>query len=295
MNRMQIDVDEDKPFTPIADAVGISKPPPDRMPAPREDEWDYRQSIGAPKRIPPGFDGKPWECDTCGDTKVLMVKEVVQPFTTRKPFYPCPDCTVEPQLQGVLETMGIPKLYWNQTFDNTDKRRAGFSQGPTLQNAYDHAEEYGSSQKEFSPPWLVLSGDVGVGKTRIACCILRDRWDRRKQKGRFINMVDYLDDLKGEIGGDDNKFAAIVKSAQEAPLLVLDDVGVTKDTDWAKERLYALVNYRYNQHMETIITTNVPLNQLDKRTWDRLMSERDGTAKLIRLEGLQSARSGNSY
>jgi hypothetical protein len=39
----------------------------------------------------------------------------------------------------------------------------------------------------------------------------------------------------------------------------------------------------------------VPLNQLDKRTWDRLMSERDGTAKLIRLEGLQSARSGNSY
>jgi hypothetical protein len=269
--------------------------PPGRVLAPRPEEWDYSKSIGAPKRIPAGFEGKPWDCDTCGDTKVLMVREDVQYFTTRKPFYPCPDCTVSPQVQRVQESMGVPPLYLGQTFANTDKGYIGHAHGPRLGECYTFCYEW-AQRKHDETKWIVLTGDPGCGKSRLGAIILRERYERFGQAGRWMSFVGYLDALKQTFGVEgDHTAATIIKAAQEAPLLIIDDLGVEKSTAWAQERGYALLAYRYDNKLETVVTTNVSIETLQPRLWDRLMHQRDDYSKLWDLSGLPSYRSRNVY
>jgi DNA replication protein DnaC len=59
-----------------------------------------------------------------------------------------------------------------------------------------------------------------------------------------------------------------------APLLILDDLGVQAATPWAKEKLDQLLNYRYTHELPTIITTSTPLDNLDDRIRTRLSSPR---------------------
>jgi DNA replication protein DnaC len=93
----------------------------------------------------------------------------------------------------------------------------------------------------------------------------------------------------------DHTAATIIKAAQEAPLLIIDDLGVEKSTAWAQERGYALLAYRYDNKLETVVTTNVSIETLQPRLWDRLMHQRDDYSKLWDLSGLPSYRSKNMY
>ena len=56
-----------------------------------------------------------------------------------------------------------------------------------------------------------------------------------------------------------------------APLLVLDDLGTESATAWAREKLYQLFNYRYNARLPTVITTAVPVEELDPRLASRML------------------------
>ena len=288
------------PMTPLSDALpgAVSAEPAVRR---KGGTYDTLHSN-------PRFRGEgvaPHECDTCCDVGWLQDRtQLPKPGSYTLPFIPCPTCTGVPKLADVLVKMGMPAKYWDETFDNTNWKWVPFSDPPLDLNnrsrmmaVYHYAQDYARGE-ESTPPWLVMTGDPGCGKTRIACCILRERWETTKKVGMFVNMVDYLDSLKATLDyGEEGKrqFAQIVGAAQSAPMLALDDVGVTKDTEWAKERLYALLNWRYNEKLPTIVTTNVPLSQLDRRTWDRLDSTMDGTSRRFELGGIKSYRSGNPY
>jgi len=57
-------------------------------------------------------------------------------------------------------------------------------------------------------------------------------------------------------------------------LLVLDDLGTESATPWAREKLYQLLNFRYNAHLPTIITTAKPIDELDERIRTRILDPR---------------------
>ena len=283
------------PLVPIAEAIGVHKRPPTRRISLRPEDWDY-YTPSSPNYVPVGLEGKPWECNTCHDMRWLKVDYKLEP---------CPNCTVTPELERVILNMGIPQLYWHESFQNTNWKWSPFTFPPykndvhgnpvTLMSAcYDHAIKM--ARREAKETWLVMTGDPGCGKTRIACCILRERWEKHHQAGRFLNMVSYLQSLRASLDeNDDRNYASMLKVNQQAPLLVIDDLGVEKSTEWSRERLYDLVNYRINDKLETIITTNVSLATLEPRVWDRLMSYRTGVTKEFDLSKIPSYRSGNTY
>lgn len=121
---------------------------------------------------------------------------------------------------------------------------------------------------------LVLRGDVGTGKTYLACALLRQRLERG-QTGRFVSVSDLMDEIKARFGdGAGEQSEAYFDRLAGEPFLVLDDVGAEFDSLWSAQRVAALIDRRYRSEAPTILTTNMTHRELaeryTKRTADRL-------------------------
>lgn len=116
-------------------------------------------------------------------------------------------------------------------------------------------------------PNVVLLGNVGVGKTHAACA-LAIAAHQAGSSVEFAPVVELLDQLRP--GGDDQALAR----AMNVDVLVLDDLGGERPTDWTGERLYALINRRWLEQRPTIATSNLGPAELEKavgvRAWSRL-------------------------
>jgi DNA replication protein DnaC len=87
---------------------------------------------------------------------------------------------------------------------------------------------------------------------------------------RLISVPGFLDRLRSRIRFADSPDP--LPELVEADLVVLDDLGREKVTDWASERLYVLVNERYNAMRPTVVTSNYGPDQLAERGYDALVS-----------------------
>ena len=121
--------------------------------------------------------------------------------------------------------------------------------------------------------WLVLMGVHGVGKTHLAAAMANDRL-KRGLPTLFIVTPDLLDALRASFGGDGSgSYDKVFYEVRAAPFLILDDYGVQSSTAWAKEKLYQVLNYRYNAQLPTVITTNLPLGEIDPPLQSRMSDQ----------------------
>jgi DNA replication protein DnaC len=119
--------------------------------------------------------------------------------------------------------------------------------------------------------WLVLSGTFGCGKTHLAAAIANARL-AQGEPVVFMVVPDLLDHLRASFSPQSEiSYDALFEQVRVAPLLVLDDLGTQSSTPWAQEKLFQLLNYRYNAMLPTIITTNQRIDDLDPRLRSRLM------------------------
>lgn len=125
---------------------------------------------------------------------------------------------------------------------------------------------------------LVLTGPVGTGKTYAACAGVRPLVERGLTLA-FWPVVRLLDALRPSSDADP------YPAAVAADLLLLDDLGAERATDWTAERLYALVNDRWLSERPTIVTTNLTPPQLTQAVGERLSSRLLGGATIALLSG----------
>ncbi|KKN82013.1 hypothetical protein LCGC14_0312800 [marine sediment metagenome] len=127
-------------------------------------------------------------------------------------------------------------------------------------------------------PWpsvLLFAGPSGTGKTHLGVAAVR-RAQQRGVPARYVYVASYLTELRGFMFGegdaDSQKMTAEKWEAIhiDLPLLVLDDYGVSKDTDWTDERLDRLIAERDANGDPTILTTNLDIDQLPTRIRDRV-------------------------
>ena len=138
-----------------------------------------------------------------------------------------------------------------------------------------------------SDRWLLLIGEVGVGKTGLAVSLLAE-WLKDGKHGLYVVTPDFLSRIRatyGRAGGDVDELE-VLGSVISAPLLVLDDLGTVTLTDWGKEKLFTLINQRMLKGLRTIVTTNLQLEatqdgeeslpqHIGARTWDRIRGQAD--------------------
>jgi DNA replication protein DnaC len=143
----------------------------------------------------------------------------------------------------------------------------------TLEGALSFARNFAAEPQG----WLVLQGYNGCGKTHLAAAIANQLRESSKEV-LFIVVPDLLDHLRSSFGPDSRvSYDALFERIKKIPVLVLDDFGEHSGTPWAEEKLYQLINYRYNAQLATVITTVLSLDEMDGSVSSRLADLKAGT------------------
>ena len=122
--------------------------------------------------------------------------------------------------------------------------------------------------------WLVFMGKNGCGKTHLAAAIVNYRY-RSKKPALFVVVPDLLDHLRSTFSPDSKiSYDRLFEAVRTAPLLVLDDFGEQASTPWAQEKLYQVINHRYNSRLPTVITTCCAPDEIETRISSRLVDPR---------------------
>ena len=121
---------------------------------------------------------------------------------------------------------------------------------------------------------LLLWGDVGTGKSFIAGCIANALLD----KGVPVIMTNFarlLNKLTDMYAGDRN---AYIDSFKRYPLMIIDDLGVERNSEFAREQVFSVIDSRYRSELPMIVTTNLTLEELQhpedlsrSRIYDRIL------------------------
>lgn len=184
-------------------------------------------------------------------------------------------------LRQYLELSGLEQLE-DWTFENFDPSVPGV--GEAYRIAWDYARN--------PDGWLLLLGGYGCGKTHLAAAIANYVLRHQRLHPLFTVVPDLLDYLRATFAPDrTDSYDTRFEQVRNAGLLVLDDLGTEHTTPWAAEKLFQIMNYRYNQRKPTVITTNRDLDDLDERIRSRLCDRAICRAVFIRAGDYRLRRS----
>ena len=150
------------------------------------------------------------------------------------------------------------------------------------------------------------STSTGTGKTSIACLLLlkalKYLWyqsaiEESPTPVRYFNVVELLDKLRSNMNTPDSQFSNVWANqfTELAPkIILLDDIGAEKPSEWVRERLYSLINYRVANGLSTLYTSNYDPKQLEDQVGARIASRVFSTKTLIvRMEEIDRRRADN--
>jgi len=154
------------------------------------------------------------------------------------------------------------------TFDSfkpRGRKGLGEMQAASLEIAFNQAQHYAKNLTG----WLLLRGNYGCGKTHLAAAIANFVVEMGVPT-LFLTVPDLLDQLRFSYASEDTTFEDRFDEIRNAQLLVLDDFGTQNATEWAREKLFQIINYRYINKLPLVVTTNLGLNEIEARIRSRL-------------------------
>lgn len=126
---------------------------------------------------------------------------------------------------------------------------------------------------------LIFCGDVGTGKTFAAACIANYLLSR----GVPVVMTSFIKLLSSmQTFGNDNEH--LISDLNRAKLLIIDDLGAERDTDFAQEHVYNIIDSRYRAELPLIITTNMTINEIREPGSTRYARIYDRLSKMLPVE-----------
>lgn len=166
------------------------------------------------------------------------------------------------------------EYYISEMGDQSHRERAA----KALQAAKGFVNE---CQQNLHSLGVLFTGPVGSGKTFLAAAIANELMEAQL-KVLFLVVPDLLDELRATYKSNLNELD-LLDTARTIPVLILDDLGVHNYTDWTRNRLYSIINYRMNEQLPTIITSNLTLDEMEEYIGMRTTSRIIQSTRIFRL------------
>lgn len=226
------------------------------------------------------------ECEKCGTENLYLIKW--QKTTDGKPSLgyrnpPCKKCeTVKIKaemlnnIHNIMNKCGVPKRFLNAIVDDF-------------------------KELNFNDLNLYIVGPCGTGKTHFLAALVRKKilsakcriieddefrvFEKPQTFPYFISIPDLLLKIRASFKDDSTTEEEIIERFSNIDILMLDDIGSEKPTEWVLQTLYLIIDHRYRELKETYITSNLSLDQLAERLSDRIASRIAGMCKVLKLEG----------
>jgi DNA replication protein DnaC len=198
-------------------------------------------------------------CEKCGGRLFILTKEGTVECECREDYL----------TKLRLNASGIPRRFKNKTVNSFKGRDKKTKDLRSFANSYI---------KCFNPriegsTGLLFMGGTGCGKTHLAIGIMRAIIEKGFT-GHYCNMVDFFALLRDSYGGDvDYDEMDMIDRATSVDILVMDDIGAEKPSLWMLDRLYNVVNRRYESNLPILVTTNkLDIKDLEDHVGKRVVS-----------------------
>lgn len=163
------------------------------------------------------------------------------------------------KVEKIIKNSKMSKRNLNYKFDN-------FETNNSNKKVFDNLKNYSEKLVNgIEKKGLILVGNNGVGKTHLACSIANKLIENGIPViyGTLINL---LAELRNSYDTENNiSEMEIIKLFENVDLLIIDDLGKEKPSEWGLEKLFTIINSRYENNLPVIITTNYNQNSLLER------------------------------
>ena len=198
------------------------------------------------------------------------------------------ECWRDMITEQMLRAARIPPLYKRCDLDNFRDYNDTLVRAVTRARAFSHA--FPVVEKG-----LLFLGGPGLGKTHLAVATLKRAIGRTSAHGLFYTTPELLTLIRSTYNSVTRSTESeVIRPVMDAELVVLDDLGAERPTDWVEETMNLIVNTRYNNRRATIFTSNYPLEtpagshveELKERVGFRLFSRLHEMCEFLPLEGV---------
>jgi DNA replication protein DnaC len=176
--------------------------------------------------------------------------------------------------EALQKKSGLSKRMRSYTFDSFNADGVSADVRQAAGKVLDYLNNWEENQK--SGRSLYLCGGVGTGKTHLAVAVMNELIRSKGVPSLFVTVPELLDNLRGAYNDPGRNLDEWMEAVKNADLLVLDDLGSERTTEWVQERIFVIVNHRYREVLSTIFTSNIgPKDlaaQLGERTASRIIS-----------------------
>ena len=196
--------------------------------------------------------------------RVVQRKDATPGASVRPPklawAVPC-DCSEADRASRSLARARIPRRYEHCDFENFETDvweggQEGTAWDRSLSQAKLIAQAFAQNYPAGGETGLLLMGPCGVGKTHLAVAALRELMVRGHQ-ARFYDYRELLKELQASYDPDHPvSEMGVLEPVLKAEILLLDDLGASKPSQWALDTIGHILNKRYNENRVTLLTTN---------------------------------------
>jgi DNA replication protein DnaC len=194
------------------------------------------------------------DCAVCGGTGFEIVendgREFARPCACRRT-----DGSSAGTPEAVLQSCRIPPRYRHCKFKDFTAGHAPLA--AALEKALSYCAGYPYTNEADTGLGLLFTGDNGVGKTHLAVAVLQELALQKGVRGQFWDFHELIREIKNSYNTETRTTELqVLEPVIQTELLVLDDLGAWKMTDWMNDTLFYILNSRYMAQRASIITTN---------------------------------------
>jgi DNA replication protein DnaC len=210
------------------------------------------------------------------------------------------DCQLRARAQSLLSVARIPRRYEHCELSNYDTDFPGAH--PSLSDAHFVASNFAKKCDPRGDKGLLIIGTIGTGKTHLAVGVLKELIFNRGISCLFYDYRELLKEIQNSYNSTvQTTELDVLRPVFETEVLVLDELGAVKPTEWVWDTVSLILNTRYNDNRTTIITTNfedqppagaIPAAKaavrgetLGDRIGERMRSRLHEMCRIITLEG----------